>query len=137
MSQETQSKEPNPSAIWQGTWGGLFQQFNIIMTSNIRDFPNKYDTAWQIQTMLHSEIPPECQDETKPIYTETEKVMNRGFSGRNLVDRIKEKRSTIYIEKDALLKLNGEHIKSLFLNGWINKEFNTAKPRYEHKGHLG
>ena len=125
MSEIRFNKDQNPSGVWQAIWAELFK---IVNEHLINGTSNNFRMAWRSLLLLQSEIPPECQTDTKESFTKAKQVMD--FQTYN-----KDKQ----LEIDAPIALRevlAAVITSLYTRHWINKPEFGAQPKYEKKGHL-
>lgn len=121
---EHQSNNQNPSGIWQQIWAKLFWQAIDQIT-----FQN-FIGAWETLQLLKVQIPPECEEDTIEAYKKTEAVMKKPISSYNYVATAQKKQRQIQSEApEALRELIGAVRKSLYIKGWINKDF-TIRPTH-------
>jgi hypothetical protein len=125
-----QGNNPNPSGVWQGIWAFLYNQFFFQMTTN------DYFAAWETAKDIETVIPPECQKEAKIEFDKASSVFSKHIVSYNYTAAYQQKERQINNEAPtALRELIKVVTRSLYSNGWINKDFNI-QPLNVNRPHI-
>jgi hypothetical protein len=123
----------NPTGIWQHIWITLTMKYLENMAEK------NYLGAWEALKDYKEELPPECATEAEELYKKIESIINEIYTLKgNSLQTVKEKQAYLIHQKlpQPLRELKGKITKSLFDNGWINKNF-TIHPRNQNTAKIG
>jgi hypothetical protein len=118
------SQNNNPTGIWQSKWAqkidDILYHFSTFSTM----------AAWNDLIDFKTILPPDCEEDIKQLFEETEKIVFKKYSVSTVSFYAEKTRlyHREYVVLPAERKLLTAIKNSLFDRGWINKDF-SIHPR--------